>query len=215
MLEKITPVDELENQKDFVGLTGVLVPKALASCFYPPESSKEKKEFLTLLGRKIARYLEEIPGITRFIFIGYTKSVNISKGDAFDWEDIEPQVLHILETLINDPDAELFLEKKTLPLKCVAKDCFYRNQRKYSFNRIIFNDDYCWDSFYSSLESLENPLRDIARNLLNPSMVNRVSFGLYTITIRKLPENKWIEVEKFLKPIFEELIKEPVSIVNR
>ena len=163
-------------------------------------------EGLSLLGEKILKNLKRIPGI-QTIFL-YNEEIKIIKDYAFDWEDIEPQVLSILETLSDNPDAECSFENKELIPRCKIE--FYPDDflRAYHFNMFIFS------SFWENLENPSLPINQMINCLQNSPMIQGFTLRRHTIFIRKNTSFEWEEMEKFLKPIFERFFATPVEFKN-
>ena len=115
------PVDS--GNKHFIDTSGRLVvlnPGILFSSFYPLRK-EEKMRDVTLLGKRIVTDLEKISGIKSFSFQENNKVI-VTKRKNSSWRKITPQVVRVLEALIDSSDVELSLENRTLPPKRVVKN---------------------------------------------------------------------------------------------
>lgn len=163
------------------------------------------------LGRRIEELLYPISGIKEISLVNIPGGIVIEKGFAYDWEDIEPLVMHVLTTLIEDPGAELFIENKDLTLKCRVTTYANKEWKEYHFNRVICISRY-WNSSSSSFEELDSPIREIVEQICDLPMTYSVTLDLYSILICKKPEYDWDTLEKNLKPIFNRMFNSGIEM---
>jgi len=192
------------------GLGNLLNPGTSIESFHPLRDELRTTEKLTSLGKKIAENLKQIPGIVKIFF--KNEDITIIKGLAFEWEDIEPQVIYILETLSDNPDAECSLKTKKVSPTCEVESFPNDCTREYHFNMLISSKSCFYDDSFSSSWELELPIRTFVEEIKRNPMITRIHLESYSIYIEKNNCSEWEEVDKFLKPIFEKFFGVPIAI---
>lgn len=72
---------------------------------YAKYREEEAKQSLGAKGRDVAESILSIPGVTSVTMRPY--SIEIAKGDAFNWEKIEPTALAVIKSIYGDKDVEI------------------------------------------------------------------------------------------------------------
>lgn len=161
-------------------------------------------------GKKILESLCRISGIEQ-AFFSKINQIAIVKGRAFDWEDIDLQVVDVLIGLFQNPKDECSFENKKLAPKClirILKNDFYR---EYHFNTVIFPGK-CWNH-YNSLSDLDSPIREVIEEIEDLfDKMEIVCLEKHSIRIRREFLFDWNYVEKLLEPIFSKIFDGPVKI---
>ena len=160
------------------------------------------------LGWKIIKSLGRISGVESIFF--FDGSVSVTKGVAFEWQEIEPKIISILKFLMKNPEARPSFENETGIPRCVAS--YYWNSREYNLNKIVFLGR-SWNSNFSLdvMKDLDSPINKVVYNLLNSPMVEEVILGFYSISIKKNPKYEWGEVEILLKSVLKEFFDFPIE----
>jgi len=199
------------NYREYKNYALVVLNPEEEIAVYAPYKNRSLSE-CSLLGRAIATNLVKILGIGE-IFLK-NGSVSVVKGDAYDWEIIEPQVIFILESLIQNPDAELFLENKEESPKCIVMRYLNPFCRSYHLNRLVYPGN-SWGSILEEYptEKLESPIKEVVEKLRGSKMIRSITLGMYSIDIIKSRDYEWEDVETFLKSVLKELFNFPIENV--
>ena len=176
----------------------------IAYC-YAPYSRRLLKA--SSLGQAIIDNLMKIKGIKLVILVDGLLS--IEKGVAFNWDNIEPQVLYTLETLIQNPGAELLIENKEEEPRCIVEGFSFK--KRYHLNREVFLGNLGFFPIIfgrtppERLKELEPPIREVVKKLRDSGMVKIVFLKNYSIEISgKNLDCEWEDVETLLKAALKE-----------